>query len=117
MTTLTLLIAIAAAASTGFSSTPKNGYSSAHGDRDQHDVVGERPEQPLLDDADRLARQGDRRHDAAQVGADQRDVGGSHGHVGARADGDAQVGLSQRRRIVDAVAHHRHDLALGLQLP
>ena len=54
---------------------------------------------------------------AAQVAADQGDVGGGHRHVGAGADGDAEVGLGQRRRVVDAVADHRHDLALGLQLP
>ena len=46
----------------------------------------------------------------------QRDVGGFHGHVGAGADRHADVGLRQRRRIVDAVAHHGHDLALLLQL-
>ena len=51
----------------------------------------------------------------AQVAADQRDVRGGHRHVGAGADGDAQVGLGQRRRVVDAVADHRDRLALRLQ--
>ena len=32
----------------------------------------------------------------------------SHGHVGARPDGDADVGLGQGRRIVDPVADHGH---------
>ena len=37
-------------------------------------------------------------------------------HIRPRADGDADVGLGQRRRVVDAVADHRHALAFGLQL-
>ena len=38
------------------------------------------------------------------------------GHLGAgQAHGDADVGLLQRRRVVDAVAGHRHHLAIGLQ--
>jgi hypothetical protein len=39
-----------------------------------------------------------------------------HRHVGAGAHGDADIGLGQRRRVVDAVAGHRDDAALGLQL-
>jgi hypothetical protein len=31
-------------------------------------------------------------------------------------DGDAEVGLSQRGRVVDAVPHHRDELPLCLQL-
>jgi hypothetical protein len=31
-----------------------------------------------------------------------------HGHVGAGGHGDADVGRRQRRRVVDAVADHRH---------
>ena len=33
-----------------------------------------------------------------------------------RPDGDADVGLCERRRIVDPVAHHRNTMALGLKL-
>ena len=55
----------------------------------------------------------DRLRHAAQVAAHQRDVGGLHRHIGARADRDAHIGLRQRRRVVDAVADHRHDLALA----
>ena len=43
--------------------------------------------------------------------AHQRHVGGLDGHVGARAHRDADVGLGQRRRVVDAVADHRHHVA------
>ena len=35
-------------------------------------------------------------------------------HVGAGADGDADVGRGQRRRVVHPVADHRHDLAAAL---
>ena len=43
----------------------------------------------------------------------QRDVRRLHRHVGAGADGDADVRLGQRRRVVDAVADHRDDAALA----
>ncbi len=49
--------------------------------------------------------------------AHERDAAGFHGHVGARRHGDAEVGLRQRGRVVDAVAHHGHALARGLQFP
>ena len=42
--------------------------------------------------------------DEARVAADERDVRGLDGDVRARADGDADVGLRERRRVVDAVA-------------
>ena len=58
-----------------------------------------------------MRESGDGGHDAAQVAADQRDVGGGHRHIGAGADGDAEIGLRQRRRVVDAVANHGHDPA------
>ena len=35
------------------------------------------------------------------------DVAGLRGHVGAAADGDADVGPGQGRGVVDAVADHR----------
>ena len=51
----------------------------------------------------------------AQVAGDQRQVGGLDRDVGAGADRQAEVGLGERGRVVDAVADHRHDAALGLQ--
>ena len=53
--------------------------------------------------------------DAAQVAAHQRDVRRLDGDVGPRADRDADVGLRERRRVVDAVAHHRDDASRRLQ--
>ena len=55
--------------------------------------------------------------DQARVAADERHVGGLDGHVGAGPDGHAEVRLGERRRIVDAIADHGHDLASGLQRP
>ena len=56
-----------------------------------------------------------RADDAAQVALDQRDAGALHRDVGAGAHRDADIGLRQRRRVVDAVAGHRDDAALALQ--
>ncbi len=63
----------------------------------------------------RSPAQGDGLGHAGQVAAEEGDVGGLHGHVGARADGDADVGLGQGRGVVDAVADHGHPPAFGLQ--
>src|SRR5699024_127521 len=50
-----------------------------------------------------------------QVAAHEGDVGGLDGDVGAGAHGQAEVGLGEGGGVVDAVADHRDDLALGLQ--
>ena len=44
---------------------------------------------------------------------------GLDGDLGAGADGDADVGLRERGRVVDAVADHRDDArpSVGLRLP
>ena len=56
-----------------------------------------------------------RADDAAQVALDQRDAGALHRDVRAGAHRDADVGLRQRGRVVDAVAGHRDDAPLRLQ--
>ncbi len=48
-------------------------------------------------------------------GRGQHEVGGGARRVGRAADGDADVGLFQRRRIVDAVAGHADDVAGALE--
>ena len=53
---------------------------------------------------------------APKASADEGDVGGLDRDVGAGADGDADVGLGQRRRVVDAVADHGHGFAALLEL-
>ena len=57
----------------------------------------------------------DRVGGGAQVAGDEREVGGLDRDVGAGADREAEVGLGERGRVVDAVADHRDDAALGLQ--
>ncbi len=84
------------------------------GDRD--DVVGESPEQVRLDRGERAAREADRVRDRAEVVAHDRDVTGLDRDVRAGAHGDAEVGLGERGRIVHAVTHHRHDVAVALQI-
>ncbi len=62
-----------------------------------------------------MARERDGGSHPLQVGAHEGDGGGFEGHVGARAHGQAHVGAGQGRRVVDAIAHHGHGAALGLQ--
>src|SRR4030067_646011 len=38
------------------------------------------------------------------------------GDTGAAADGDANIGHGERRRVIHTVAHHGHDFALFLQV-
>ena len=104
---------IAAAAIIGLSSRPVNGYRTPGGDRHPERVVDEREEQVLPDVAHGRLGQAAGAHETAEVAFHQRDAGALHGHVGAGAHGDADVGLGERRRVVDAVARHRHDAALA----
>ena len=54
----------------------------------------------------------DRADDRREVVVEQHERGGLARHVGAAlAHGDADVGGLERRRVVHAVAGHRHDLA------
>jgi hypothetical protein len=54
--------------------------------------------------------------DGGEVVVQQHHVGGFLGNVGAGdAHGHADVGLLERRRVVDAVAGHGHDVAAVLQ--
>jgi len=51
-----------------------------------------------------------------RVAAHQRDAGRMHGHVGAGGHGNAHIRGGQRRRVVDAVAHHCHASAALIKL-
>ena len=77
--------------------------------RNAERVVDEGEAEVLLHVAHGLLREPPRPRDAAQVALDQRDLRAVHRDVGARAHRDADIGLGQRRRIVDAVAGHRDD--------
>ncbi len=85
-------------------------------ERDRGDVVGERPEEVLLDRAQRAAGEPDRIDGCTEVAGDERQVAGLDRDVGARADREPEVGLRERGCVVDAVADHRHRLALALKL-
>ena len=106
---------IAAAAIIGLKQQPEERVEHARRDRHAGGVVDEREEQVLLDVAHRLARQPAGADDAAQVALDERHGRALHGDVGARAHGDADLGLRQRGRVVDAVAGHRHDAPFLLE--
>ena len=107
--------AIAAAASAGFRVIPNAGYRIAHRDRDQHDVVGERPEQVLADDRHGRPRQVDRGRDGTRVASDEGDVRCLDGDVRAGADRDTEVGTGDGGRVVDPVADHGHDQPARLE--
>ncbi len=80
-------------------------------------VEGERQPQVLLGLRIRAAADLVGVHHRAEPVAHDDDVGGLDGDVGAGADGDADVGLHQRRGVVYAVADHDHAVALLLKIP
>ena len=106
---------IAALAIIGLSRRPNERIEHARGDGHAERVVDEREEQVLADVPHRCAREAAGAHDAAEVALDEGDAGALHRHVGPGAHGDAHVGLGQRGGVVDAVAGHGDDAALGLQ--
>ena len=55
-----------------------------------------------------------RAHHAAQIAFEQRQPGALHGDIGAGAHGDADIGLGEGRRVVDAVSGHGDERALAL---
>jgi hypothetical protein len=78
------------------------------------EVVGEEPS----DVRERRASLLDGGHDGGEVVVEEHQVGGLARHVGARAaHGHPDRRLAQRRRVVDAVAGHRHHVAPLAQRP
>ena len=57
-----------------------------------------------------------RTRDAAQISFDEHDPRGLHCDVGALTHRNADIGLREGRRVVDAIACHRHDSSGSLQL-
>ena len=51
-----------------------------------------------------------------QIALHQSDPGALDGHFRSCSHGDADVGLGERRCIVDPIARHRHDAAFGPEL-
>src|SRR5690606_33533327 len=89
------------------------------GGEDDHDfgrVAGEQEENEFADVAVNYAALLHRRDDAGVVVVGQHHVGGFFGDVGAGdAHGYADVGLLERRGVVDAVAGHGDNVAVGAQ--
>ena len=94
---------------------PEGGVPAPGGDRNADDIVEERPEQVFLDVADGGLAQFDGAGHIQQIVFHQYDIGGFHGHVGTRPDGDTHVRPGQGGGVVDAVAHHGHLAAFLLQ--
>ena len=69
----------------------------------------------MADVVERRLRQPARAHDAREIAAKERDAGAFDRDIGAGAHGDADVGGSERRRVVDAVAGHGDDAAVAPQ--
>src|SRR5439155_24640687 len=83
--------------------------------RYKHHVVGESPEQVLVNRRDRATGERDGRRDTPQITTYQGYVRGSYRHVSAGADRDSKVSLGQGWSVVDAVADHGDRVAGGLQ--
>ena len=83
----------------------------------QHDVERHRDAvvDVALDALEDLPRADDGVDDGREAGRGQDQGGGAARGIGGAADGDAAIGLAQGRRIVDAVAGHRDDVAALLQ--
>src|SRR5688500_10573368 len=79
----------------------RRGKEHPRGDRDSNDVVDERPEQVLTHRAHRAARELDRRRDAGEIATQKRDVARVDRDIGSPADGDADIGPSERRGVID----------------
>ena len=77
-------------------------------------VVDEGPEKVLADLGVGAPRNVERIGHQQRLAAHERDARGGHGHIGATAHGDADIGGRQRRRVVDAVADHGHDASIDL---
>ena len=69
----------------------------------------------MADVAHRRPRELDGGNHAGEAALHQGDVAGFHGDVGSGAHGETDVGLGERRGVVDPVTDHGHDFAFALQ--
>ena len=90
-----------------------NGTSARPGDRH---VDGKNKRHRLLQIVENAPARADRFDDGGEIVIEQHQRGGFARHVGAApAHGDADMGGFERRRVVDAVAGHGDDLAVGFE--
>ena len=89
---------------------------SGRGDGDGNNVIAERPDEVLANCGEGGAAQGDGLRDLRDIAVKQGNVSGlDRAMIGAGTHGDANVGLSKRGGIVDAIADHGNAEALGLE--
>ena len=71
--------------------------------RNGRNVVKESPEQVLLDGSEGQPRQSQRFDNFQRTALNKNDVAGLNGYVGPCPDGDAEIGLRESGRIIDAI--------------
>ena len=113
--TETELSVIARLAIIGLKQKPEKRIKNPRRDRHAQRVIEERKREVLADVRHRRPAQPPGADNPFQVAFDKRHAGTLHRDIGAGAHGDADIGLRQRRRIVDAVAGHGDDTSLGLK--
>ncbi len=93
-------------------------YRIQHAGSNRHAqcVVGKRKTQVLLHVGDGFIGDRPGLYDAGQIPLDQGDLRAGHGHIGAGAHRNTDVGRSQGRGIIDPIACHGDPSALGLEL-
>src|SRR5687768_6254145 len=92
------------------------GIKDSRGNRHPGRIEHESEEQVLADVAHYRAAEATGPDNTTQVAFDEGNRRAFHRHVGARAHGDSDIGSGERRRVVDAVAGHRHAATLTLEL-
>ena len=95
----------------------RRGLKAECAEHDAARVHAERERVVLPDHANRLLAQAHGGTQPAEIVGRERNVRRLDGDVGSdRAHGNAHVGERERRRVVDAVAHHRHRVACRSQV-
>ena len=85
------------------------------GERNGGDIVEESPEQVLLDGSERQPRQPQGFDNLERAALNENDVAGLDSDVGPGPDSDAEIGLRESRRIIDAITDKGDALAFLLK--
>lgn len=87
-----------------------------HGQYDDGHVEGDQVEKRALDVAQDVSALSDRADDRGEVVVEEDEIGRGARHGSPTLPhGDADVGATQGRRVVDSVAGHRHDVSRRLE--
>ena len=71
--------------------------AAQHCHRNQHDIIDESPEQVLVYRAHGAPAEIQRGDHRVQIAADERDIAGFDGDIGAGADGETNIGTAPAR--------------------